>query len=53
VITIAEPNAPLDSCHSEQSEESVILLSYTVTKDIQRCFAPLNMTDTLIPGVTE
>ena len=23
------------------------------TKDIQRCFAPLNMTGTLIPGLTE
>ena len=46
---MAETNAPLASCHSEQSEESLILQSYTVTKDIQRCFAPLNMTDSLIP----
>jgi hypothetical protein len=46
---MAETNTPLASCHSEQSEESLILQSYTVTKDIQRCFAPLNMTDSLIP----
>jgi hypothetical protein len=46
---MAETNAPFGFLSSEQSEESLILRSYTVTKDIQRCFAPLNMTNTFNP----
>jgi len=32
------------ACHSERSEESLIIWTASAMSDSQRCFAPLNMT---------
>ena len=46
---MAETNALWLPVILSKAKNLLILQSYTVTKDIQRCFTPLNMTDSLIP----
>ena len=38
-------------CHSEHYEESLIIRSASAPKASQRCFAPLNMTDSVCDGI--